>query len=750
MTAAHAPNLEDLFDQPVPAWLWDVDRGRICWGNRAALSFWREDSLLDLIEREFDPHDPTIVQLSRLATEFDEDRPLERNLEFDLADGRQWVGCKCYPTTLDDGRPGLLILKPAGDQAEIRFSRFGEMVEEAPVPMSLFSATGSLLFQNRETDRIVGTLFRDHGLGGLATDTEHTRGRDHALQLIARAVRSGTVSQTAEVATLHGRRTHRVTLKRVHDPDTDDQAFLLLLRDIGDRRSIGNAEQKEKERLQSLLNHVSDFQWRMNASLQFTHITGRFEQVTGLRRDQLVGKSWEQAVALFGLGPAPTLGPLLTEDTPWRNQDVLWPKSGDANKVLRLSLSALPRHDARGRFSGWHGIGRLIDAEERSRPQPASVAAPSRTATETVARDLGPLLESVTDGILMLNEQGKIIQANERARETLGDALEGQSLEDIVSEADQSRLRDHLKSLAAGGLVATYDAGLEVALPEPDGRPVLILIRPLGPDYAGAAFTVAVRDISLIKRAEAELRTALTQAQQANAQKSDFLASVAHELRTPLNAIIGFSEVMRDERYGELGSERYLSYASDIHDSGELLLSLINDLLDLSKVEAGKFEPKFEQVNVGDVAEACVNMVKPGAADQRISVRTDIMPDLPTVVADARSLKQILLNLLSNAVKFTEADGQVTVSAAMSDKGELILAVQDTGVGMSDEDLKRAFEPFGQARAATSQGPKGTGLGLPLAKALAEANRASLRVDSEPGNGTRVELAFPSTQVLQD
>jgi signal transduction histidine kinase len=247
-------------------------------------------------------------------------------------------------------------------------------------------------------------------------------------------------------------------------------------------------------------------------------------------------------------------------------------------------------------------------------------------------------------------------------------------------------------------------------------------------------------------KTESELIEARRQAEKASSAKSDFLARVSHEIRTPLNAIIGFSEVMMEEQFGPIANERYRDYLKDIHASGGHLLSLINDLLDLSKIEAGKLELSFTGVALNELTQQCVAIMQPQASRARVIIRTSLAQTLPHVLADARSIRQIVLNLLSNSIKFTAAGGQVIVSTALTDNGEAMLRVRDTGIGMSEQDLIAALEPFRQI--ATSARPGGTGLGLPLTKALAEANRASFRITSAPKEGTLVEIAFPASRVL--
>jgi signal transduction histidine kinase len=255
--------------------------------------------------------------------------------------------------------------------------------------------------------------------------------------------------------------------------------------------------------------------------------------------------------------------------------------------------------------------------------------------------------------------------------------------------------------------------------------------------------------VEAFKKTEAEMRAATREAHKAAAAKAEFVAKISHEIRTPLNAITGFAEVIMGERFGPIGNERYREYLKDIHAAGLHVVSLLNDLLDLSKIETGQLDLSFANVSLNELTQQCVGIMQPQASRARIIIRTSLTPGLPQVVADERSLRQIVLNLLSNSIRFTGPGGQVIVSTAFADSGEAVLRVRDTGVGMSEKDVEAALEPFRQAATSGSWGSGGTGLGLPLTKALAEANRANFSIKSAPNAGTLIEVAFPPTRIAR-
>jgi PAS domain S-box-containing protein len=254
-------------------------------------------------------------------------------------------------------------------------------------------------------------------------------------------------------------------------------------------------------------------------------------------------------------------------------------------------------------------------------------------------------------------------------------------------------------------------------------------------------------DVTEQKLAAITLAEAKSQAELANRTKSDFLANVSHELRTPLNAILGFSEIVSDELLGPCNVPQYVEYAHDIHTSGRHLLEVINDILDLSKLEAGKMELHEESLDIAQVIDGSLRLVHERAAHHGVVLAVDSHP-LPRVRADARILKQALLNLLSNSIKFTPEGGSVTVRAMLESEGDLRLEVADTGIGIAPEDIARVMEPYGQANTEVVRRHAGTGLGLPLVKKLIELHGGRVAIASSVGEGTTVTLYLPRERLL--
>ncbi len=256
------------------------------------------------------------------------------------------------------------------------------------------------------------------------------------------------------------------------------------------------------------------------------------------------------------------------------------------------------------------------------------------------------------------------------------------------------------------------------------------------------------QDVTTRKRTEAELIRAKEEADLANRAKTHFLTCMSHELRTPLNVIIGFSDLLRQQMFGPLGSPRYTEYVDSIHASGQHLLDLINDLLDISVIEAGRLELREEEIEPTALAETCLGLMRPKAERAGVRLVSDIVPAVPNLYADRRRVRQVLLNTLSNAIKYTAEGGEVRLRVACDGEGGLVMTVTDTGIGMSDDEVARALLPFARSGEAMLRNAEGTGLGLYLSRNLMELHGGTLTIESEQGVGTKVQARFPPERVL--
>ncbi len=436
----------------------------------------------------------------------------------------------------------------------------------------------------------------------------------------------------------------------------------------------------------------------------------------------------------------------------------LVPNGSDAIGVRTAAGEILP---ARARIQAieWDHLPATLltlrREDEKVREQTEQLEADLRTQ-KGEARELSAILDTATDGLVILDPNGRIVTLNRSGEALFGydqSEVVGQPITVLIAAESQSKVLDYFEGLKANGVASLLNDGREITGRAKQGGliPIFMTLSRVGPARSDAAqqkFCALFRDMTHWKKVEEELKQARQEAERASALKSDFLAKVSHEIRTPLNAIMGFAEVILEERFGPIGNERYRDYLRDIHTSGAHVMSLVNDLLDLSKIEAGKMDLQFVSVDVNRAISEAVGIMQPQANQARIIMRLSLAPHLPKIVADERSLRQILLNLLSNGVKFNEPGGQVIISSALTDTGNAVIRIRDTGIGMSEKDIETALEPFRQL--ATSRETHGTGLGLPLTKALVEANRAFFTIKSKKDEGTFVEIAFPPARVLAE
>jgi two-component system, cell cycle sensor histidine kinase DivJ len=360
------------------------------------------------------------------------------------------------------------------------------------------------------------------------------------------------------------------------------------------------------------------------------------------------------------------------------------------------------------------------------------------------------LADNATDMITRHDERGRVLFASQASQQLLGEPptkLTGEGLFERVHIADRPAYLTALSRCAAIGEPNTVEFRVRHLGPSGQERYVWVEMRcrplhPLRGNDLPQGVLAGTRDISERKAQEGELLRARDEAESASRAKTQFLANMSHELRTPLNAVIGFSEILNRELFGTLGEQRYRDYARMIHESGEHLLHVVNDILDMSKIEAGKFKLVKEPLDIASLVQSCAEVMRHAAEERRLTLLAEVPPGLPELVADRRACKQMLLNVIANAVKFTDAGGWVHVSARA--EGDMIaLVVADNGIGIAEQDLPKLGNPFVQTDSAYNRSHDGAGLGLSVVNGLVRLHGGRLEIASKLGEGTTATVTLP-------
>ncbi len=768
MTGHAVQTLEDLRHAITPAWLWDGARGRIVWANKAGISRFDGQSVFDLIDRKFDAKEPGIERIFELTQQLQQGERQNALLHFPSTGQTVPLDCQCSLHALADGRSGVLVVARA-PAVPPDSGLYAQAFAQLPVAAAFVSQSGLISHENTAAQELFGA-------SDLANLLQNS---NQAKELLQRLQHTNLVSSIEQISGHIGLREVRLTLQRLSD--VEGGFAVMLLEDITDRRAaerqlnsdvlpkmkLGTNDAQTFEILARTLKAATQPETAKVEKLAEVIIATPPPAVPKTIRDALEQTGAALAImqngaAVFATAKAALMLGHDSVATLFKDQKFWNDLTAGVVKNIQLNVSTIPWINGPAQqfvLSAFAvrapPIVEVVTVPEIIAPEPLpTLVAPETVASSAGEDELKSILDVASDGIITLDKQGQILSFSAGAEAIFGYRIAevlARPFEEFLAQDSRKSLRDYLAGLDGPGLAAVFNDGREVtAIVKQGGTvPLFLTLGRMQSSKSKAAFCAVVRDITSWKRTEKELREAKETAEEASRQKSDFLARISHELRTPLNAIIGFSEVMRLGQFGDIKNEKYRGYVNDIHASGGQLLSLINDLLDLSKIEAGKMELNFTAVNIVDATEDAMRQLQESATRGRVLVRKSFPDKLPRVVADLRAMRQVMQNILSNAIKYTNPGGQVIVSAHIAKTGELALRIKDTGIGMNTAQMKDSLEPFKRVE-TSGRDTQGTGLGLPLTKALVEANRATFDISSEPGQGTLIEITFPTTRVLAE
>lgn len=806
--------LEDLRQSREPAWLWDVARKRLVWANEAGIAAFDANSLFDLIDRPFDPKEPGLRTLAGLTETLARGVSETVELVLPSLGRTEPMACECWIYDLADGRDGIVTVVRAPKAPEqpqhadlfenlpvatCGIDEAGQLLFANEMARGLFDSTkvGSLekLLPGEQTGQLLKRLQATRLVSFIST---------YASPYGAREARF-TLKRAAESSNLFA----LMTLEDVTERRQLERRMMLAPEALATAKAPEpvKLEPQEKQAFDELgrtLASAAKTNPEVKAEAKPSPpapafpraLSEAFEKIPSAMAISQNGKpAYANQNLAFLLGHD-DVSELMGDRRFWQalaqsqpgDRKMALPMADGEMKTFVVSRNAMPWQNGKAdqfRLEMATTAPVIPTATERKpeverspkkppeiKDTPATVATPDPIAVAVSApaaveakekangdsstagheQELRSILDISSDGIITLDAEGRIVTLSAGAEAIFGyrqAELIGKPFDSLLSAEGAATVKDYLAGLEGQGLASVFNDGREVMGVVKQGGNVPLFLNIGRLQSKSAAFCAVLRDITAWKTAERELREAKENAERASRHKSEFLARVSHELRTPLNAIMGFAEVMRLGQFGDIGNEKYRAYLNDIHASGGHLLSMIDDLLDFSKIESGRMELNFTAVNLIECFDHVSSLLQDQATRARVLVRKSFPENLPRVVADMRAMRQVMLNLLSNGIKYTDAGGQVIVSAQVGPHGALTLRLKDTGIGMDKKELDRALQPF--MRVGTpGRDRQGTGLGLPLTKALVEANRASFDITSEPGKGTLVEITFPTTRVLAE
>ncbi|AWK87802.1 PAS domain S-box protein [Azospirillum thermophilum] len=601
--------------------------------------------------------------------------------------------------------------------------------------MGLLTPDGRVLAANRPAADLAGERHED--LAGrpaweVAGWAPTPRAAEHMRERIAEAAAGRFVRYEANLESPYRRRVLDVSIKPVRDESRRVSFLVVEARDMTERKQVEVELKDSEQRMRSYLSAAMEGVFVSDPAGRYVDANPAACQLLGYSRPEILAMRVTDLIAPdHPLSEASLAGfRAVRGQGVFRGEMALRHKSGE---TVLAEVNAV-------RLDDGHFLGVIRDVTERRRAERALRASTGR---------LTALIRALPDLVLILDEEGVYREVIANDTESLlvapSASLVGRRVEEVLPPDDARMAMEAIRRTLETGQPQRVDYALTVqaGLRWFEGRTQVLTtgfdLRPM--------VLVLTRDVTDRVLAAERLAAAKEQAETAARSKSTFLATMSHELRTPLNAIIGFSEIMLHELFGPMGSQRYLDYARNIQNSGRHLLELINDVLDMSKLEAGRYMLEEAWVEVPEALQSCLALASAPAEKGEVVLALSAAPELPLLLADERALRQVVLNLLSNAVKFTPPGGRVTVEAGLRPDGRFAVTVTDTGIGIAADALPRLAQPFQQADSSITRRFGGTGLGLSISRSLMELHGGSLEIASVEDEGTTVTLLFPAERL---
>ena len=513
--------------------------------------------------------------------------------------------------------------------------------------------------------------------------------------------------------------------------------------EISERERLNQVLRKAEREYKAIIDSVSDIIFETSIKGEILFLNDTWFKVTGFDIDQAVGRNLFDLLHPQDQEEQRTNFEMLVKGKKSAYRTFTRLRSSDGTfRSVELAMSMLRQDENRN----MRVVGTFTDVEERRRAEKALSEAEKKYRT---------IVENAAGGIYQVTPEGQFLSANPAMARTLGYAGVEQMLREVRNAHDNIyvRVRDRahfIRELETIGFIYNFETEVRTksgariwvnenarAVKDDDGN---ILY------YEGS-----MEDITSRKQAELRLREAKVQSDLANRAKSEFLTNMSHELRTPLNAIIGFAEIIKNEVLGPLENRQYWEYASDIHSSGRRLLTIINEILDVSRIEAGDRQINEGIVDMDKIVKSCIDFTAQKAGGLTIVNMSDSADTkIPNVIGEELAIKQVLINLLGNSIKYTPGDGRITLSHELEGDGRLRLSITDTGIGMEEHEIAKALSPFGQLETSLSRSDSGAGLGLTLVESLMKLHEGKLEIFSQKGIGTTVTIIFPASRVALD